>query len=65
MRTIGFKIICSKSNCITFYRSLGIQNQVETQKERCQGTSIHKNSMHYLPRVGGLRTIILRISVIK
>ena len=45
--------ICSKSNSIAFYRSLGMRNQVETQKERSQGTSIHENSMQYLPR-GGL-----------
>ena len=45
--------ICSKPNSITFYRSLGMRNQVETQKERSQGTSIHENFMQYLPR-GGL-----------
>ena len=45
--------ICSKSNSITFYRSPGMRNQVETQKERSQGTSIHEHSMQYLLR-GGL-----------
>ena len=52
LRTIGLKIICSKSNSITFYMSLGMRNQVETQKERSQGTSLQQNSMHYLPRGG-------------
>ena len=33
LRTMTLKIICSKSNSITFYRSLGMRNQVETQKE--------------------------------
>ena len=27
-----------------------MSNQVETQMERSQGTSIQQNSMHYLPR---------------
>ena len=53
LRTIGFKIICSKSNSITFYKSLGMRNQVETQKERFQGTSIQQNSMHYVTGGGG------------
>ena len=41
---------------IQFYqvlRSLGMDNQVETQKERYQRTSIQQNSMHYLPMGGG------------
>ena len=49
LKTIGFKIIRSKSNSITFYRSLGMRNQVETQKERSQGKSFSKNSMYHLP----------------
>ena len=55
MRTIGLKIICSKSNSITFYRSLGMRNQVETQKEWSQGKSFQQNSMPYWPggRGGG------------
>ena len=53
LRTIGFKIICSKSNSITFYKSLGMRNQVETQKERFQGTSIQQNSMHSVTGGGG------------
>ena len=48
LRTVVFKIICFNSNSITFYRSLGMRNQVETQKERSQGTSIQQNSIHYL-----------------
>ena len=52
LRTIGFKIIRSKSNYITLYRSLWMHNQAETEKERSQGTSIQQNSMHYLPRRG-------------
>ena len=36
--------IRSKSNSITFYRSPGMRNQVERQKGRFQGTSIHDNS---------------------
>ena len=52
LRTIGFKIICSKSRSITFYRSLGIRNHVETQKELSQGTSIQETSVHYLPSGG-------------
>ena len=54
LRTKGFKIICSKSNSITFYMSLGMHNQVETQKERSRGTSIQQNSGHYLPGGGGV-----------
>ena len=42
--------ICSKSNSITFYRSVGMRNQVE--KERYQGTSNQENSMQYLLRGG-------------
>ena len=49
MNTIG-----SKSSSITFYRSLGMRNHIETQKERSQGTSIQQKSMHYLPRRGFL-----------
>ena len=45
------RISRSKSNSITFYWSPGMCNQVETLKERSQWTSIHQNSMHYLPRV--------------
>ena len=30
-----------------------MRNQVETQKERSQGTSIQQNSVHYLP-LGGV-----------
>ena len=48
LRTIGNKIIYS----ITFYRSLEMRSQVETQKEQSQGTSIQQNAMHYLP-IGG------------
>ena len=51
--TKGLNIIRSKSNSITFYGSLGMCNQIETQKERSQGISIQDNSMHYLPRGGG------------
>ena len=50
VRLIGSKIIRSKSNSITFYRSLGMRNQIETQKEWSQATSIQQNSMHYIPR---------------
>ena len=39
-----------KSSFITFYRSPGMRNQVETQKEGSQRTSIHENSMQYLLR---------------
>ena len=42
LRTMILNISCSKSNFITFYRSTGIRNQVETQKERSQGTPIHE-----------------------
>ena len=52
VRTIGFQTSCSKCKSIAFYRSLGMRNQVETQKERCQGISIQRNSMHYFPRAG-------------
>ena len=45
-------VIHFKSNCITFYGSLGMRNQVETQKERSEGTYIQNNSRHYLPRGG-------------
>ena len=51
-RTIGFKMICSESNSITFYGCLGMRNQLETQKERFQDTSIQQNSMHYFSRGG-------------
>ena len=44
--------ICSKFNSITFYKSLGMRNRLETQKERSQETSIHENSMQYLLRKG-------------
>ena len=44
--------MCSKSNSTTFYRSPGMRNQVETEKERSQGTSNHENSMQYLLREG-------------
>ena len=44
------KCFCSKSNQINFYKSLGMRNQLETQKERSERTSIQQNSMHYLPR---------------
>ena len=53
MRTKGSNIIGSKSNSITFYRSLWMRNHIETQKEGSQGTSIQQKSMHYLPRRGG------------
>ena len=53
MITMGSKTICSKSNSITFYRSLGMRNEVKTQKERSQGTSIQQTSMPYLPRGKG------------
>ena len=53
LSTKGLNITRSKSNSITFYRSLGMRNHIETQKERSQGTSIQQISMHYLPR-GGL-----------
>ena len=53
MITMGSKIICSKSNSITFYGSLGLRNEVETQKERSQGTSIQQTSMPYCLRGGG------------
>ena len=53
VKTIGFKIICSKPNTVTLDRSLGMRNQVDTQKEWSQGTSIQQNSIHYLPRGGG------------
>ena len=42
LRIIDFKIVCFKSNSTTFYRSLGMRNQVETQKERSQGMSFSK-----------------------
>ena len=42
--------ICSKGNSITLYKSLGMRNQVETQKERSTRTSHRQNSMHYLSR---------------
>ena len=45
--------MCSKFSSITFHRSPGMRNQVETQKERSQRTSIHENSMQYLLRRGG------------
>ena len=51
LKTISCKKICSKSNSITFYRSVGMRNQVE--KERYQGTSNQENSMQYLLRRGG------------
>ena len=35
-----------------------MRNQVETQKERSQGTSIQHNSMHYLPRRGSEKTTL-------
>ena len=55
-------IIGSKSNSITFYRSLGKSNHIETQKKRSQGTSIQQNSMHYLPRMrGSMGTKVLNI----
>ena len=44
--------MCFKSNSITFYRFPGMRNQVETEKERSQGTSNHENSMQYLLREG-------------
>ena len=50
---MGSKTICSKSNSITFYRSLGMHDEVKTQKERSQGTSIQQTSMPYLPRGKG------------
>ena len=37
LRTKDFKIMRSKSNAITFYTSLGMCNQVETQMERHKG----------------------------
>ena len=49
-RPTGSKVIRSKPNSITLYRSLGMRNQVETQKEWSQATSIQQNSMHYIPR---------------
>ena len=53
LRTISWKIICSRSSSITFYRSLGMPNQAERQKERSQGTSIQQTSMPYWPSWGG------------
>ena len=50
LRTKGFNIIGSKSNSITLYSSIGMRNQIETQKERSKGTSIQENSMQYLLR---------------
>ena len=57
------RISCAKSNSVRFYRSPGMQNQVETQKEQCQLNSDQKDSMHYLPREGGggLRNMNLRM----
>ena len=52
LRTIVSKIIRSKSNSITFYRSLGMRNQVQTQKEWSYATSIQQNSMHCRSRGG-------------
>ena len=45
------KLLQWKSN--SFYSFPGMRNQVETQKEWSQLNSVHKDSMHYLPRVGG------------
>ena len=55
------QIICSKSNSITFYRSLGMRIQAETQKERSQGTSVQQNSKYYLPRAGSKNNRIQNI----
>ena len=35
---------------MTFYRSFGMRNEVETQKELTQVTSIQQTSMQYLSR---------------
>ena len=64
LRTITFWISCAKSNSNRFYSSPRMRNQVETQKERSQLTSVQKNSIHYLPG-GCLRTMTLRISCVK
>ena len=54
LKTKGFKVIRSKSNSIAFYWSLGMRNQVETQKERSQETSIQSNEpTHFLFRGEG------------
>ena len=50
-RATNLNISCSKSNFIAFNRSTGMRNQVQTQKERSQGISVHENSMQYLLRV--------------
>ena len=55
------KIICSKSNSITFNRSLEMRNEVETQDQLSQGTSIQQNIMRYLAIAGGLISMILKI----
>ena len=52
LRTMSLRISCSKSKSITFYGFPGILNQVETQKEQSQLTSLHQISKHYL-RSGG------------
>ena len=54
------KIICSKSNSITFNRSLEMRNEVETQDQLSQGTSIQQNIMRYLAIAGGLISMILK-----
>ena len=55
------KIICSKSNSIPFNRSLEMRNEVETQDQLSQGTSIQQNIMHYLAIAWGLISMILKI----
>ena len=52
LRTFTFKIICSKSNSITFCRSPGMRSQVGRQKERSQLTFCLE---------GGLRTMTFKI----
>ena len=52
LRTMSLRISCSKSKSITFYGFPGLLNQVETQKEQSQLTSLHQISKHYL-RSGG------------
>ena len=47
------RMSCSKSNSNTSYGSHEVRNQVETQKERSQLTSIQQDSLHYFPGGGG------------
>ena len=58
------KISCSKSSSITFHGSPGMRDQVETQKEWSQLTSIHQNSKHYLLKAGSRKGRQLKMVLI-